>query len=48
MSTLQILLIDDDPDDRMKVLQEIEQELPGSHIHIIDSEANFERAMSDL
>lgn len=47
MSTLQILLIDDDPDDRMRVLQEIELELPGSEIHIIDSEADFERALSE-
>jgi DNA-binding response OmpR family regulator len=48
MSTLHILLIDDDPDDRARVLREVEQELPGSDILVIESQHDFDRAMTDF
>jgi PAS domain S-box-containing protein len=48
MSTLHILLIDDDPDDRARVLKEVEQELPGSDILVIESQHDFDRAMTDF
>lgn len=48
MSSLHILLIDDDPNDRARVLKEVNQEIPGSEIMVIESEQDFDRAMNEL
>lgn len=47
MSTLHILLIDDDPNDRANVLKEVDEELPGSEILVIESAADFELALRE-